>query len=71
VWVLSIADSVVKNFVSFNGIGFLGVQIFPFIEWIGRVVLPFLPWVFLDGLAGLRLPFLPSRGPLSTAWIIK
>jgi hypothetical protein len=63
VWVLSIADSVVKNFVSFNGIGFQGVQIFPFIEWIDRVV---LPWVFLDGLTGLKLPFRPSRGPLST-----
>jgi hypothetical protein len=41
--VLSIADSVVKDFVNLNGIGFQGVQIFPFIEWMGRVVLLFLP----------------------------
>jgi predicted cation transporter len=72
VWVLSIADSGVNDFVSLNGIGFQGVHIFPFIEWIGRVVvLLFLPWVFLAGLAGLGLPFRPSRGLLWTAWIIK
>jgi hypothetical protein len=44
--VLSIAESVVKDFVSLNGIGFQGVQIFPFIEWIGQVVLLHcLSWV--------------------------